>query len=358
MRRLRACGWLCCVGLHAIPLAHADVPSPSALASETNAHDAREPARRHFTAASELARQGDWSAALEAYRQSFALFPSAVTLFNIGYCHAQLGRWVAALRVTTAALDEARFEAERRLTPERRRVAEAQLSTIQSHVGTISFSGAPATRVTVNGVRTTPLGSAGSGAYVVDLGPLPELTPNGIVPLNSPVPSVIVHPGRHRVTVSIGLDDERSYDILLAAGQDAVVRLPHAPLQPPVQPAVRAPAIVTIKPRPSHWTTPAGIGALAFAAVGFGVAAGFGLAANGAAEELDENCSSQLVCGPAQRGTVERYQRAVTWTNVGLLSGVIGAATGLTLLLVPAPKASEATAIGLSPSGVALRRTF
>jgi len=360
MRGLRACLWFSCAGLLGMKLAHADA-LPSVAQTPVADDGARNEARQRFAAASELAKRGDWALALAAYRESFELFPSAVTLFNLGYCHAQLGHWVSALRVTTAALEGTRFDADHRLTPERRLVAEAQLESVQAHVGMIAFSGAPVSRVVVDGVGATGLGGSDHGAYVVDPVVLPELTAESSAPANSHVQTVVMDPGQHRVTVTTALG-EGSYDVVLASKDRKDLRVDPTlvpALSAPIQPAVAAPAAVAQGPNSTNWATTAGVGALVVGGVGFGLAAGFGVVARNADAELAEACGPELVCGPAQQDTVERYRQAVTWTNVGLVTGVIGTAAGLSLLLlIPAPKAGGTTAVSLSPSGAVLRRTF
>lgn len=91
--------------------------------------DAKATAKQRFSLGTQLFERRDYPRALDAFEQSFAVLPLAVTAWNIGRCHEQLERWGAAvawfqryLWLEPAAKDRVAVEAdlrriERKLAP-------------------------------------------------------------------------------------------------------------------------------------------------------------------------------------------------------------------------------------------------
>jgi hypothetical protein len=340
--------------------AETPAPAPSSPVPDSD----RATARRKFSEASALAKRQQWSAALATYRDSFALYPHAMTLFNVGFCLGELGDWLAALRVTTAALDRGRAEADLGLRAERRQVAEAQLLAIRAQLAELQLSGAEVLAITVNGARATTLGGASAATYAPEGAPLPELAGDADSQFSEPPRSLFVLPGPQRVAVQT-TRGWQTFDVSPRAGERAPLELDVTPPAPPAVPVARPSQPATVdRKRPVadprrrlNWRNTTGFGALALGGAGLGIAAAFGVVAVNAEARLADACNPELGCGPEQQATVDRYQRSMTWVNVGLITGVVGVSAGVSiLLLVPAPQTN--TALSLSPSSVTLTHSF
>jgi hypothetical protein len=320
----------------------------------------RDTARQQFSEASALAKEGEWSAALSRYRDSFALYPHATTLFNVGFCLGKLGDRLAALRVTTAALDSRGFYADRSLQPERRRVAEAQVLALQAQLAQVIFSGGEVLAVTVDGAPTTTLDGMSPAVHVPKGATLPELAGRDDEPVSEPPRAVIVLPGPHRVAVRT-TRGWQSFDVSPLAGEQHHLKLDLVTVPPVTVPTAttRAPEHAAPERRSVNWRNAAGFGALAVGGAGLGLAAVFGVMARNADAQLAEACRVDLACEPEQQDTIQRYRRSVTWANVGLIAGVVGVSAGVSiLLLVPSSPPEAKVALDVYPNGATLTHSF
>ena len=127
----------------------APAPSP---ASEGDPNKAQ--AAQRFDRGLQLFNEGDNAGALAEFKQTYALMPNPIVLFNIGLVYAAMGRPVDAVDALTAVVDSAT------LSPEQRERAQKTLSDQQQRIGRISVTTVPAgARIDVDGVEVarTPL---------------------------------------------------------------------------------------------------------------------------------------------------------------------------------------------------------
>jgi hypothetical protein len=361
-RQLLYAGVLATAALLGTAVARGETAAPAPSASVVDSD--RDAARRKFSEASALAKREQWSAALSTYRDSFALYPHAMTLFNVGFCLGQMGDWLAALRVTTAALDRERVEADLSLRAERRQTAEAQLLAIRAQLAELQLAGAEVLAVTVDGALATTLGGANAAIYAPEGAPLPELAGYADSHFSEPPRSLFVLPGPQRVAVQT-TRGWQTFDVSPRAGEQLPLELdvtppalPAVPVARPPQPSAGAPRRPVADPRRRlDWRKTAGVSALALGGAGLGLAAAFGVVARNADAQLADACSPDLGCGREQQATVDRYRRSMTWVNVGLITGVVGVSAGVSiLLLVPAPQTK--TALSLAPGSITLTHSF
>ncbi len=101
-------------------------PAPGPKDSPTVAE-----AKRRFKQGVALAKAGNCAAAIAELRASFDLVPRTATLYNMGQCNEQLGRYAEAVAVYQRFLSLARPD-----DPDRR-VVEAQLRSMRRLLGTI-----------------------------------------------------------------------------------------------------------------------------------------------------------------------------------------------------------------------------
>ncbi|HEX2674518.1 MAG TPA: PEGA domain-containing protein [Polyangiaceae bacterium] len=132
-----------------------DAPAPStAAAPPTEAELNKAQAAQRFDRGLQLFNEGDNAGALAEFKQTYALMPNPIVLFNIGLVYAAMGRPVDAVDALTPVVDSAT------LSPEQRERAQKTLSDQQQRIGRISVTSVPAgARIDVDGVEVarTPL---------------------------------------------------------------------------------------------------------------------------------------------------------------------------------------------------------
>jgi hypothetical protein len=112
------------------------------------AADARDAARLEYERGLELAKHGDYTTALAAFREAYTKSPHFFVLYNIAQAEIALGRPIAAAEALSRYLDEG----GPRIPRSRRKQAAAQLEWLRSRFAELTLVGArPETRITVNG---------------------------------------------------------------------------------------------------------------------------------------------------------------------------------------------------------------
>jgi hypothetical protein len=112
------------------------------------AADARAAARLEYERGLDLAKHGDYTTALAAFREAYARSPHFFVLYNIAQAEIALGRPIPAAEALFRYLDEGGA----RIPSSRRKQAAAQLEWLRSRFAELTLVGArPGTRIAVNG---------------------------------------------------------------------------------------------------------------------------------------------------------------------------------------------------------------
>jgi len=311
--------------------------------ARAEAPDAATQSRALFREASQRANAGEWQRALELYRAAYASYPHATTLFNIGYSELQLGELTASLYLISRALDGAAFEPPRRLSEERRGVAEATKRDLLERLAVIRVrTSAAGLSVRVDGRVLAPVAGESPASFVPYGGSL-----ESEVPRIEDGARLLVEVGEHKLSLASGEQSAETTVTLRAGEAFELVWPPPPPISaPPVAPSV-ALATKPPPPRRERKETPppkapdtgrgeglrtAGYASLVVGGVGLllaGVSAAVLVATD---QHLDSACPAQR-CPESESGAVSRYQTAARLTNVGLVTGVAGAAVGTGLLV-------------------------
>ena len=321
-------------------------------------------ARQRFREASVAAESGQWDLALGSYRAAYAVYPHATTLYNIAYCHAQLGQPARALYYTARSLDPAAFAADRRLAAERQAEAQAFQRLLLERVSAVTVSVDPAHPFTlrVDGVRLVFTGTPENG-FVPD----PERAPASD-PVFTQRVTVHLDPGSHAfVLTSEGKSYVRSLD--LVAGQ--VVSMPWS-VQRAVNVATSAPAAATLThtappaappapaPKPADESSvyrPLAIGSFVVGGAGLGLALVSGIVALKTHSQLEDECPDGA-CDEDESHEVDRYQTAAQLSNIGLWTGLAGGALGVGFLLLDRADKPQQLSVVVTPARIELRGAF
>ncbi|HYP78231.1 MAG TPA: PEGA domain-containing protein [Polyangiaceae bacterium] len=154
--------------------AHAADPAPTVpkaaappAAPKTEAEQNKAQAAQRFDRGLQLFNEGDNAGALAEFKQTYALMPNPIVLFNIGLVYAAMGRPVDAVDALLPVVDSAT------LSPEQRERARNTLSDQQARIGRVSVTTVPVgARIDVDGVEVarTPLTSplrVAEGSHVI-----------------------------------------------------------------------------------------------------------------------------------------------------------------------------------------------
>jgi hypothetical protein len=116
--------------------------------------DARDAARLEYQRGLELAKHGDYTTALAAFRGAYARSPHFMVLYNIAQAEIALGRPIAAAEALSAYLEQGGT----RIAASRRQQVAAQLEWLRSRFAEVTLAGAkPDTRIGVDGGEATAI---------------------------------------------------------------------------------------------------------------------------------------------------------------------------------------------------------
>jgi tetratricopeptide (TPR) repeat protein len=151
-----------------------------------------EAAKARFDQGVELASQGDYEGALQAFRDAHAASPNVAVLYNIGQAEVALGRPVEA----AATLSRYLREGGDSVPPERRRQVKEQLELLESFIVDLDVTLPPNARISVDGreVGRSPLAEPvrlTAGRHKVDAS-LDEAPPSNAQPTECPAVRTIV----------------------------------------------------------------------------------------------------------------------------------------------------------------------
>jgi len=142
-------------------------PSAPVAAPPSEAELNRAQAAQRFDRGLQLFNEGDNAGALAEFKQTYALMPNPIVLFNIGLVYAAMSRPVDAVDALSAVVDSATLSAEQR---ER---AQKTLADQQLRIGRVSVTTVPTgARIDVDGVEVarTPLSAplrVAEGSHVI-----------------------------------------------------------------------------------------------------------------------------------------------------------------------------------------------
>lgn len=313
--------------------------SPRATRAEPP--DAATQSRTLFREASEHANAGRWQRALELYRSAYASYPHATTLFNIGYSELQLGELTASLYLINRALDDAAFDPPRRLSEERRGVAEATKRDVLERLAVVNVrTSAAGLSLRVDGRVLAPVAGESPASFVPYGGALASE-----VPRIADGARVFVEVGERRLSLASG-NQSAETTVTLRPGEPFELVWPPPPPAPAVNLSIPvAPKVPPARPPRTEAQPPkspdadkaeglrtAGYASLAVGGVGLLMAAVSAVVLVATDQHLDSACPAQR-CPESESGAVNRYQTAAHLTNVGLVAGVAGVAVGTGLLV-------------------------
>lgn len=299
--------------------------APSARAQEASPESTND-AKAQYRQGTEAFSAKRYAEAALHFESAAAIRPHAVTLFTAALAWDSAGRPERAADAFARSLDLPGLDAKQTQT------AKERVQSLEKSLGVV--------------VVTVPAG------WKVQLDNLTEV-----------VGSARLHasPGAHLLTVRpVGYALERR-DVALDAGKVVTVEITEAQLaaakkaaepQPPPPKVEEPPPAPLVKPPPPPEATTSPLKPIGFVLAGTGGAMllggiVLGLQANGARDSYN--------AGP----TREAYDHAnglATWSTVAFVSGIVVAAAGVTLVLLPLGKMEAKVA--LSPTSVSLGGTF
>jgi hypothetical protein len=284
-------------------------------------------AKAEFAAAQKLFKAGRFAEALPLFRNVADSTKSPNARLYVGHCLEQVGKVVEAYKVFELIVKEISEHPEEKYEPTRE-AAMAQLAVLQVRVAKIVVSLTeipPDVTVTLDGARVEEK----------DIGS-----------------SIVVTPGPHRVEVTGGGVAAVRRDVSLDGGEVKTVILSpkkadegRSSVAPPAPPPVEG------KTEASSAGSMRAIGYVAggIGVFGVGVFAVTGLMAKSTFDKLDEECKKG--CSDAGHlGDIDRGKSLQTTANVGLVFGLVGIGTGVTLILLGSGKGSDSPAARSGPS--------
>jgi len=286
-------------------------------------------ARAQFQRATELEQAGNWTAALQAFREVGAVRMTPQVRFHIALCEENLGRLVAALGGYELALADAD-----NVGPDFKAEVEQNVTKLRSRIPKLVIargSGAAAAAIELDGVA---LGDSSIGVEV---------------PLD---------PGPHAVTAHAPNHRAFSENITVKAGESASVTVELAevvPVAPPIVDPMSPPG------RGARRVVPLVIGGVGVASlIGSGVL--FGLRQS-ALSDLRAGCGEGgKHCPPSLQSRYDDLKFYHYGAEVTLGVGIAALATGATLLLLERkaqPRSDAGPSIRLAPSvAIAGPRSF
>jgi tetratricopeptide (TPR) repeat protein len=316
----------------ALGILSAAPPIRAAAQAEESTHNAA--AEALFRDGVTLAKAGKFEAAAAKFEASFALDPARGTLLGWAMAEERAGNLASAWGHYEELRDLARAEGDQ----ERAEVAEGKTRELAPRVPTVTVTAArqlpKGTKITLDG---KPLRRGGLG---------------------SPLP---VDPGAHelRAVSPDGSSFDRRISLAEGARDQVVIELvggsePSAP--PPDEPAPPA------EQPHSTWTTWQTTGVVIGAAGVLALGAGSYFWFNSGAiySDLESECPNR-VCATGQESSIDEGQREENIGRVALIAGGVGAAVGLTLILLGGDaQAAEPRdlAVRIGPRSLALGGTF
>lgn len=281
--------------------------------ARADSEETREEAKRLFAQGSTAFLAKKYAEALEDLRASYKLVPSPNSGLLIARCLRELNRRVEAVDMYATVAADAR-----------RRAADGDVKYTQT--ADVAVAEGAAIRATLGTVRVRVAHPAPGSTVEID-GEARPATESEIVVLHAP--------GDVTVKLKPKTGAEQSQRATVAAGGD--VRMEFTP---PAG-AVPTPAPLPVEPthvlapaegEPPGWTMPAALSGLGVAVIGTGIFIGFRVKSDEIYDGLKQRCGS-FGCGPEDQPTADEGKRYQTIADVGLVVGIVGAASAVAFLI-------------------------
>jgi hypothetical protein len=295
--------------------------------------------KARFANAQKLYKDGKFADALPIFRELTDSTHSPNARLYVGLCLQALGKHVDAHKAFSAVVKEVNEHPDEKYQQTREAAIE-QLAVLNVRVGRVIIAVAdapPALAVTLDGVavQESALGSA-----------------------------IVVDPGAHKIEASGSGVTAQKREVKVEGGDVKTVTLSfkknveETPFNVAGAPAASEPAPTTVEVKPSDGAT---MRTMSFVAGGVGVAGlgvftVAGLMARSTFKDLETQCPGRC----ADNSYVDKIDRGKTLqtaANVGLVVGVVGVATGVTLFIVGRPRRDPAVAVSLSGGGATVSYT-
>jgi hypothetical protein len=282
-------------------------------------------AKAEFAAAQKLFKAGRFAEALPLFRNVADTTRSPNARLYVGHCLEQVGKVVDAYKVFELIVKEITEHPEEKYEPTRE-AAMAELAILQVRVAKIVISLTeipPDVAVTLDGARVEEK----------DLGS-----------------SIIVTPGPHHVEATANGMTPVRRDVNLDGGEvKTVIVSPKKADEARVAASAAAPPETKGESSGGSSTRAIGYVAGGIGVFGVGVFTVAGLMAKSTFDKLDDECKKG--CSDAGHlGDIDRGKSLQTTANVGLVIGLVGLGTGVTLILLGSSKAGESPSARSGPS--------
>jgi len=321
-------GWgICGALLAAAPALRAETaPAPSASEQGSEEADTR-PVEERFAEARQLFLDEKCRQALPMFERLYAETKSSNALLYVARCERAEGAWDAAyasLKQTIARAEEQAAEDPK--YEGTRDAAKSELDQVAPHVALVTVvltTDTPGVRVRVGGreLAAEEIGTA-----------------------------VAVLPGRLQIEATPPKGSVARREVEVGAGASRTVALSLTEAS-----AVPAAPVAQDSGRTLRY---AGIGSLALGAAGMGAFALFGSLAQSRFDELEQDCGGR--CPEDRQADVDSGRTLQTVANVSLVVGVVGLASGATLVVLGWPKDEDTRQVSLrvGPAAVSLAGAF
>lgn len=312
---------LCCAAVMALPHEAPAQPAPGGGPTAAATPQQKAKAKQKFILGKRAFAAGRYEEALASFRESYGIVPSPNSHLMMVHALSELGRQVEAYDEALAVSAEA--EEAAKANPKYGPTAQAardEADKIKARVGIVT--------VTVEDVDLTVVGGS---SLTVGGRPIEQDQ------WGSPI---TVAPGAVEVVLTTP-EGPSTQTVDVAAGQDARVTI--GPPKPEVPTGTGTSSGPIDEPvddgEPVDLTIPAyvagGVGAAGL--IMFGIFGGLTLSEYG---DLEEQCPNNT-CAPGQSADGDSGKTYQTVANVSLVVGIVGVATGATLLIVEMAGGSE-----------------
>jgi hypothetical protein len=294
-------------------------------------------AQTRFLRGRDLYNQGQFPAALEAFRGSLEIVASPNARLYIARCHRETGEIGLAYAEFTQTIAEAKDDPHYQRAGDS---ADEERKALASRVGFV----------------TVTIDHAADGTTLrVDNREIPRARWNDPIALT---------PGRVNVALDTPSRPPQTIAVDVTAGQTRPLTLDATAATPPQQPPPTRTTTATPPPRDdgdSGRKTMRTASFVAAGVAGLGLAsfAIFGAMSNAKYSDLKSACNGGP-CPPSRQSDIDAGKRDQRIANVALVLGLVGAGAAVTLFVLSQPKKSQAPAAALvvGPGELGLRGAF